>query len=553
MIPINIDMWDIDNRKIFLSREGDQHFLQSESTRVPLSFDQQGITLKYVQSCYPVFKNGTIFLARKLKEWALPDRIIRLLKSENSLLWQIFYKAMSKGFHFPIEVNQTQSVKEHAISLATLSSNQLPSFLLEKIIIQSELNKNVTIDSENWAITIVNCGKSFAGHAAIAIEGIDKIIPFFRYIHLGGTSPLDTTKGNIMNEGPTTHRFRHRGQTQTWLRSRTRVENLIQMADLEKRQQNGPMPIVYFNMLGPFIGTKPAKMLEFNSYEEFASFLFKRNNLGKDLFPHGIIYTQVKTSRPDMIENWIGETKSMFVRIHMKGPNEPKVGRGAVELFANPDNCLSYSVKKLHYASIEIDYKFGKAVPPTQFVDSYTTPENVEYAQERVIIPLWIEQTAQVVRMDFTNEIQRQLGNENWKLTSETVSQLDKWRWYPNLGSTGYTSLRKIRISAENIKTDLIICQDMREIFDSEKNTLLFGPLPLEKFTSLLSVEEIACRNPALILTVETKTEKKEINLSDECLKQFIELDMPDARAESIVDTLLPEVAVGEKGGCNVQ
>lgn len=530
--------WNIDQTNIALQEQGGAYFLKTEADRFPIELGNASSvqeSIDYIQkNCLPVLKEGIPHLAKSLKSWYFQDRTIRLLKSGESLFWHLFYPSALKGWNYPIVLDKDQTIKEFVKT--TILAPQFPQDLIKAIICKSEFDETVSFDLNRWTVTIINCGPTFEGHAVIAIEGVNESGPFLRYVHITGNSKILVGKANVINTGNTQHRHRVRGKSPTWVRTKDKVERLIKRVELEEKMQAGPTPIVHFNMSVSLIGTTPGKIGEFDSMDKLADFI--KPLVREGLFPNDLYFMQQRLGDQKYYEYWIGERKSMFARLNVETGKDVSLIDKKIELYSYPDNCLSYAVRKLYFASIHIEYGFLTNVStPAEFV-----AEELR-AQEKCVIPLWIEGQSRVVRFDFTDDIQAKV-KKAWKLSEGAVAMIDRWRWYPDVG-TGFLSLRTLH-QREGRDRMITTCLDSNKMknFTVDVNTLHFNGLQNSYLSTLISVEEVWNEEKKLSVVVETKDGSQEVDLGDACFMKFVELGMSHKLLENTIATVAPEMGV---------
>lgn len=533
--------WNVDRTGVELQMDGGAYFLKTEADRFPIELGSASSiqeSIEYIKkNCLPVFKEGVPHLGKSLKMWCYQDRTIKLVKSGENLYWHLFYPSVVKGWNYPIVLGRDQTIKEFVI--ASILTPQFPQELIKAIVCKSEFDETVSFDLNRWTVTIINCGDTFEGHAVVAIEGVNESGPFLRYVHIRGKNAISVGNAEVINTGNVHYRHRVRGKSPTWVRTKDKVERLIRRVELEEKMEKKGSPIVHFNMSASLVGTNPAKIGDFDSMDKLADFTIPLIKEG--LCPNDLYFMQQKIAMDqNWYEMWIGERKSMFAKIYVVTGKDGSHSSGKVELYSYPDNCLSYAVRKLYFASIHIEYGFlAKVSHPSEFV----VTENC--VQEKCIIPLWIEGQSRVIRFDFTDDIQAKV-KKAWKLSEEAVAMIDRWRWYPDVGTDRF-SLRELhqRVGRDSRIT---ACVDTKT---DGVDALHFQGLKSSHLSTLISVEEVWNEEKELSVIVETKEGAQKVDLGDICYMKFVELEMLHKKIENTIASVAPEMGVSGRF-CNI-
>ncbi len=116
---------------------------------------------------------------------------------------------------------------------------------------KSEIDKEILIDNDNWALTLINGGLPYStsnpltwgGHANIYIESMENGVPFLRRAHLV-SSRTDSYTGHISMKYIKYDLNEVNSKSVTWLRSREKVEKMIRNIehDIESQCQ-GYFPV----------------------------------------------------------------------------------------------------------------------------------------------------------------------------------------------------------------------------------------------------------------------------------------------------------------------
>ncbi|MCE5316544.1 MAG: hypothetical protein LLG04_04175 [Parachlamydia sp.] len=132
-----------------------------------------------------------------------------------------------------------------------IENDEIPSIRLNKITAKSQLDPTKIIDSDVWGITLVSAGKSHAGHAMIAIEGLENGIPFKRYAHIGLRGESSTTGPGQIEIVKFKDNLQIQRQSATWLRNRSVVESMLEEVYSQAKETHA----VSFNLLGDSLFT----------------------------------------------------------------------------------------------------------------------------------------------------------------------------------------------------------------------------------------------------------------------------------------------------------
>lgn len=103
----------------------------------------------------------------------------------------------------------------------------------------SQLDSQVCIDKDNWAVTLISAGASsdfgisgdpFFGHAEIIYEGVENGVKFTRLIHWVNDNE-NPGYGKVVKKNIEESKISYRKKTQTWPRSKAQVEMMINSED----------------------------------------------------------------------------------------------------------------------------------------------------------------------------------------------------------------------------------------------------------------------------------------------------------------------------------
>jgi hypothetical protein len=202
------------------------------------------------------------------------SHLLRLIKSPiDGLRWAIYDYLQSTvkyvAFNFN-EIMQNMPPKTRrwfAKCFKVSAFDHINNIITTKMeVFQSKLDPSKLIDNDVWAITHVNTDEGM-GHSEIAIEGVEKGVPFLTYAGIGdagsasgtaSTKPrVHITRGSVMKEpgmdGENIDwrlwrpKFEQKGPT--WLRERSTIQKTIESIyhDLSEQAQGNPVP---FDLLG---------------------------------------------------------------------------------------------------------------------------------------------------------------------------------------------------------------------------------------------------------------------------------------------------------------
>lgn len=189
---------------------------------------------------------------------------------ENGLLWGLYDRSKRIMSFAPMDdftkviniIRDTEIVRRNGnkfcledfnISINTNSSSKLLSVSIEKKVFYSQLDPSQTIDFSNWAITLIDSGRSlditdfggWAGHAMIAYEGVEDGVPFLHHAHLIADK-VDFPQAQIL----TNKNVHIRAKSQTWIRQRRWVRRMLSDINAEVGK---PVP---FSFMGDYLKEK---------------------------------------------------------------------------------------------------------------------------------------------------------------------------------------------------------------------------------------------------------------------------------------------------------
>lgn len=185
-------------------------------------------------------------------------RELSLLLRDKNLIWRLFDKnsrtiSFADAFddvkdamlhmEFTRRLEGRACIQDFSVDLKVTNINRIVIANINMIRAPSRLDKNVTLDSANWAVTLIVAGKSrsnplrldcvpetWAGHALLAIEGVENGQSFLRYAHLTAVGEHPTVE---ILDSKITGEFSIRDQSKTWIRKRHWARGMIKEIEKE--------------------------------------------------------------------------------------------------------------------------------------------------------------------------------------------------------------------------------------------------------------------------------------------------------------------------------
>jgi hypothetical protein len=128
-------------------------------------------------------------------------------------------------------------------------NGELYSVTQKKVIATSRLDKSILVDRDKWAITFITAGTSnsnpttWGGHGVIVIEGLRQGKYFLDRADL-----IESGIRYIKNSSQ--ENLKYGGKTETWLRDRFDVEQMIEAIQWEIRMKEAGQKTTLFNIFG---------------------------------------------------------------------------------------------------------------------------------------------------------------------------------------------------------------------------------------------------------------------------------------------------------------
>ena len=415
-IPVPyIRRWIIDDKEVSLIRKNDQLIYQiiengsDEIIEGSLDLNDGNIerVIRVLLKSQPVIlESGSIEFCLKPKhcfEWVFRNNEIRLFNQDEALIWELFDKSTKtfsqtpfrnsflnwEGFanyygYFkesnPLSVDKfLDKYKKYNIDQVSLVryfqdcqiekieltptpgslAYRLGAVHAKKIVGKSLLDPSVLIDNENWAVTIVNTGKSqlfqpisWAGHAALIIEGRDKGA-FFKYkAHLKLIEGVPTVLLEKIKKG----KLSDCQKGETWRVPRYEVEQMLEAIKWEISKQRANDPQIYFDLRGSAAKrVNPIEIKEYNSYRDVIEATLGAECLNPSLAPSQPVPYRSITLRDKNGRQW-SETNAQFasdfslnLQREFSSPQQMFIEQsdGKWLEVRIPDNCMTWVKRKL--------------------------------------------------------------------------------------------------------------------------------------------------------------------------------------------------------------
>lgn len=285
---MQIHDWIIDDKKIVLRRYGDRLylFIMDEDKHWSICLPKEGNVSVENQisdllgGVEPiVIADGTIEFARICHYWDKGSKIVFLLQRDDAsedLIYHLYDKELEMSSQMPVrhfppggsldQIPESQhslyaddsdySIESQIFRLRNCrlkyvaDGHRLKSVSLEPIEKDSRFG-DYRVNGKVWAVTLVNADSGVKGHAELVIEGVQDGSYFMHLGHLRAIKekkiPNPIPVVDLQEDFPR-EEFLYYGKSETWLRPREKVQELMNKIIREK---NGKDPIS-FNIFGRY-------------------------------------------------------------------------------------------------------------------------------------------------------------------------------------------------------------------------------------------------------------------------------------------------------------
>lgn len=173
------------------------------------------------------------------------DRFVHRLLNRIYLRFSEYGKCLETGTtadSFPKCLSYFKNCRIRGVEISETGS--LKSIFLRKPVEQSRLDSNCFIDTEHWAVTVVDTGKSSKldfgkafGHAALNIEGIDDDGYYFMHYVTFSQSGVQYRKNLSAEAQINASKYK---RTETWLKEKHKVKSLLEKVESECEGESSP-------------------------------------------------------------------------------------------------------------------------------------------------------------------------------------------------------------------------------------------------------------------------------------------------------------------------
>lgn len=442
-----------------------------------------------------------------VQEWTEDNTIlIRAYRRENALFCQRFNKTTRIASSIPVDFEHTSPIDERVAHLAQAIIDRMivENDCLGNIVFKrarSKFDDAVIINRNNWGITLVSTGAKWYGHAKIAIEGVsNKGIQFLHYadLRLAGNKSVNCSGTAFVTYKKRLEYTPPVKQTQTWLRTKDKVQRMINQILWEVLKQEDNEPQVFFDLLG-------SDSCKVNPIRVRSTQIADRSDLFRQEFADSVVMqgpyfkgTELRLNISRSTQNiklalkgsgiiatsFINESRSSLVHYVLSSDASNRMDE-----YIYPDNCITWARKKLMLADIDLPPSASGSLVtiPSNYIGNTSSlnsppvailqPGNVErvFLQERVRVPVSIRNGVKMV--DITQNITHSEG-ASWKLTADSVDFLHSQRELNTLSTIEDDSpltIREMLRYREPINISIFVNGDTK--------TIEINPFLLRKFS----------------------------------------------------------------------
>ncbi|NGX47484.1 MAG: hypothetical protein K1000chlam3_00858 [Chlamydiae bacterium] len=494
--------WTVDHKEISIFKKGNEYTLViyngTQEERCSLGLNEEEISA--LLKTQPVLlENGEFYLnlEDQPEEFRIsPNNLVRFFKNPHPI-WQLFNESTQRATQFP--------VLNREITLIDPFSH-IPPELFKSVKEISRIDKKTIIDANNWAVSLISA-RGPLGHAMLAIEGIRGTsypIPFLEYIHLTNSGQTEVKREvfNIHRE----NEVLFSGKTETWLRSKEKVQKIFDLVDWQIKKQKNGKPIIFFHLLGGDSKlAKYVKAREFNNWKECCDYFEEAPELEDKMKLHcNTILSQLKKNTGKI---YLTPSKSIILEYSKKkdGFYSDLNDIGKTKMFVNPDNCITYSRTLLGLTGVYLNthdlerkgYEHQLTTPAQyiRFNDFSKAPDG----QERVRV-LFSTKEGYWFQVDLTEEIQKKVGNHSWKLTQDSLKSIEEqWKAIEEKGESAVQKIEDVTDGNKKIEISVEVDNETRTFDLSRECKVGFGNLKENKKMETLYQGDIYERSVAMM------------------------------------------------------